>query len=233
MLVKPLYMDDSNRLHHRSFVTKIGRGEINKKSYCWIQLKETIFHPKGGGQLHDEGTIGGIPVLVVYKESLDKSRIDLFEILHCFDPNLALPFHEGDEVELIVDASKRHLNSRMHTGGHLLAQVVKKLYPMLDPYHGNHDPKEGYVRFRMLADLPHTKEEILLKAKGEIESWILQNHPVSVIKLPSGMRAIEFCGLPMACGGTHVHSLKEIGKMEVHDLSINNQERTITVKYRL
>lgn len=47
--VNPLYMEQSDLLKHKAVVTKIGAGEINKKKYRWIQLNETIFHPKRGG----------------------------------------------------------------------------------------------------------------------------------------------------------------------------------------
>ena len=58
--VIPLYMKLGSDLEHEALVTKVGSSEINKMKYHWIQLNETIFHPKGGGQLADEGTINGI-----------------------------------------------------------------------------------------------------------------------------------------------------------------------------
>lgn len=231
--VNPLYMEHSNLLTHKAIVTKVGSGEINNKNYQWIQLNETIFHPKGGGQPCDEGTINGIKVAYVHKVSLDKNRVDLFEILHCFDENQTLPFKEGDEVELIVDGPSRMLYSRMHTGGHLLAEVVKMVFPALEAYQGNHDPKEGYVKFKMRKEMDWDKEEMKQKVQSELNQWIQKDLLVEVTRVPSGMRAIKFGGSYMTCGGTHVNHLNEIGNVSVTDISINKKEKTVTVKYRL
>lgn len=231
--VKPLYMEPYAPLKHRARVTKIGVSEIGKKTYRWIQLNETIFHPKGGGQPSDEGTLGGIKVTHIHKLPLDKNRLDLFEILHCFEEHQLLPFKEGDEVELIVDPVKRELHSRMHTGGHLLAEVVRIIFPELEPYHGNHDPNDGYVKFKILKEFTHGKAEIFLKVQPELDSWVKKDLPISVVQLSSGMRAIKFCHHIMSCGGTHVNHLHEIGKIEIKDVSINKKENVVTIKYGL
>ncbi len=231
--VIPLYMEKQDLLKHIAIVTKIGISEINKKKYKWVQLDETIFHPKGGGQLCDEGTINGKRVVYVHKMSLDKNRVDQFEILHCFDEYEELNFQEGDQVELIVDASKRNLYSRMHTAGHVLAETVKEVFPELEGFHGNHDPKDGYVKFKMLSDFSHEKDEIIHTVQPKLQSNVDQNLLVSVTKLPSGMRAIQIGEHAMPCGGTHVHCLREIGLVEITDVSINRKEKTVTIKYRL
>lgn len=231
--VIPLYMDRQDLLKHKAIVTKIGMGEINKRRYKWVQLNETIFHPRGGGQPSDEGTINGIKVIYVHKMSFDKNRFDQFEILHCFDETAELKFQEGDKVELNVDESKRTLYSKMHTAGHVLAETVKEIFPELEGFHGNHDPKDGYVKFKMLKEMSYGKEEIIHKVQPKLQSNLNQNLLVSVTKLPSGMRAIQIGKNAMPCGGTHVHSLKEIGQAEITDVSMNKKEKTITIKYRV
>ncbi len=230
--VKPLYMEKNHLLKHKAKIIKIGGSEINKKRYKWVLLDETIFHPKGGGQPSDEGTINGIKVLHVQKESLDKDRIDIFEVLHCFDEHQDLPFKEGDEVELIVDESKRKLFSRMHTAGHLIAETVKELFPTLEAFHGNHDPQNGYVRFKMLSETSYDKKEIMQKLQETLASKVQKDTPVRITKLSDGTRAIQI-KQSMGCGGTHVDNLKEIGPIEIPDLSINAKEKTVTIKYRL
>ena len=230
--VKPLYMEQGHLLKHKAKVVKIGQSEINKKRYKWVLLDETIFHPKGGGQPSDDGTIDGIKVIHVLKESLDKTKLDIFEVLHCFEENQELPFKEGDEVVLIVDGSKRKLYCRMHTAGHLIAETMKELFPSLEAFHGNHDPKDGYVKFKMLFDTSYDKEQIKLKLQEALLLKLQEDIPVSITKLSDETRAIQI-RQTMPCGGTHVDNINEIGTVEIVDISINNKEKTLTAKYRL
>jgi Ser-tRNA(Ala) deacylase AlaX len=224
-------MEQQNLFYHRAVITKIGSGEINKHNYHWIQLNETIFHPKGGGQLSDEGSINGIKVVYVYKEFLDKSRIDQFEILHCF--NEKSPFKVGDEVELEVDEPIRKLYSKMHTAGHVLANTINETYPELQPYHGNHDPKDGYVKFKMLSETTYSKEETLQEIQPKLHFKLNQDLSVDVTQMSSGMRAIQIGEHAMPCGGTHVQHLREIGQVEITDMVLNKKEKIVTFKYRL
>ncbi len=226
---KALYMEHSHLYRHSANIVKIGEGEINKKRTKWVILDETIFHPKGGGQPSDEGTINGINVVHVHKESLDKDRIDLFEILHCFEEG---QFKEGDQVELVVDGVKRNFFSRIHTAGHLIAETTKELFPDLEAFHGNHDPQNGYVRFKMLSDAAHDKEHIKMKLQGALTLKLQEDIPVCITKLANGTRAIQIRQV-MPCGGTHVDHVREIGPVEIGDISINSKEKTVTIKYRL
>ena len=227
-------MTDATLLECKAHITKRGCSEINKKPVQWIELNQTIFHPKGGGQLSDAGTIDGVQVSYVHKELFDKSRLDQFAILHCFAENEVLPFKEGDEVALFIDAVQRAISSRMHTAGHVIADTVKMIFPELEAYHGNHDPKDGYVKFKMRApEIIYEKQDIIDKVQPAIAIQIAQDLPVSIVTLASSMRAIQIGeGVPMTCGGTHVKSLREIGPVEIHDISINKKESILTVKYR-
>lgn len=232
--VKPLYMSQGDLFEHKAIITKIGRSEINKKRYQWIQLNETIFHPKGGGQPSDEGTINGKKVSYVHKEVFDKSRLDQFEILHCFDENEDLGFKEGEEVKLKVDAMKRKLHSRLHTAGHILAEAVKKNFPELEGYQGNHYPNDCYVKFKMLQPgINYDPTTIKTKASDEIRILVEKDLPILDQMLPSGIRSIKLTQDWSACGGTHIKSLKDIGLVEISDVSINKKDGIITVKYKL
>ncbi|HEV8052843.1 MAG TPA: hypothetical protein VGP47_10145 [Parachlamydiaceae bacterium] len=231
--VRALYMEDS-RDKHIAVITKIGVGEINKKNYNWIELEETIFHPKGGGQPSDEGMIDGIKVAYVHKEIFDKNRLDKFEIYHCFEADQSFNFKVGDEVELLIDTSIRLLHSRLHTAGHVLAEAVNKCFPELEGYQGNHYPNNSYVKFKMHDLMPvESKEGIKQKAEAEFNSWIDQNLEVADLLEPSGIRMVKIFKNWSPCGGTHIKSLKEIGRMEISDISINKKENTVTIKYCL
>lgn len=230
--VIPLYMDQASLFRYKARVTKIGLCEVNKKNFQFVHLDQTIFHPKGGGQLSDEGTIDGIKVLYVHKELFDKDRVDQFEIKHCFDTETKLPFKEGDLVELVIDEEKRKLYARMHTAGHLLADATTAVFPGLKAYQGNHDPENGFVRFRMDGQV-YEKQEIMQKVTQKLKEFLETDLPVDVVKEASGMRAIQIGKSIMPCGGVHVTHLNEIGRIELLDASINRKEQTITIKYKV
>lgn len=226
-------MKQGDLIECKAIVTKIGSSEINKKRYAWIQLDQTIFHPKGGGQPSDEGTIDGVKVVYVHKEILDKSRLDQFEIFHCFDENQGLNFKVGDEVELKVDPLKRKFHARLHTAGHIVNEAVKKNFPELEGYQGNHYPNDCYVKFRMLdPGKNYEKEEIKQKASADFQTWIEQDLPVSD-SIQTDVRSVKITQDWAACGGTHLQSLKDIGTVEISDVSVNKKDGTVTVKYKL
>lgn len=231
--VRALYMEDA-RIRHKAVITKIGSGEINKKNCNWIQLDQTIFHPKGGGQPSDEGLIEGIQVAYVHKEICDKNHLDKFEIYHCFEAVQPITFKAGDEVELLVDGSIRLLHSRLHTAGHVLAEAVNSCFPELEGYQGNHYPDNSYVKFRIRASMTvEDKELIRQKAEAEFNSWLTQNLEVAEVLEPTGIRIVKVFENWSPCGGTHVKHLKEIGRMQIFDLSINKKEGTVTIKYTI
>lgn len=229
--VNPIYMQKQELFHMKAIVTETGTSEFNKKRYNWLQTDETIFHPKGGGQLSDAGTINGLPVDYVHKETPDKNRIDQFEILHCFSEDSPFNFKEGDEVELIIDAALRQLYSRMHSAGHLLADTIQEIFTIFVPYHGNHDPENGYVKFKVPSETSVNKEEIIEKALPILNRKISEDLPVKITTIPTGLRAILIGKSVMPCGGTHVKCLREIGNIIIKDISHNKKENTLTIKY--
>ena len=77
------------------------------------------------------------------------------------------------------------------------------------------------------------KEDIKQKAEAEFNSWIDQNLEVADLLEPSGIRIVKVFKNWSPCGGTHIKSLKELGQMEISDLSINKKEGTVTIKYCL
>lgn len=231
--VIPLYMNHGDLCEHQAIVTKVGLSEVNKKNYHWVQVNETIFHPKGGGQPSDEGTIDGLKLAYVHKEISDKSRLDQFEILHCFEVNLEVKFKEGDRVVLKIDPLKRKMHSRLHTAGHLVAEAINKNFPELEGIQGNHYPDHSYVKFKMLEPAKsYDKGELIKKTSIELQDWVQEDWMVEN-KIQNGIRSIKITQDWAPCGGTHVKNLKEIGQVEILDITINKKEQTVTVKYQL
>lgn len=229
--VRTLYME-TPLTQHRAVVTKVGSSEINKKCTHWIELNETIFHPKGGGQPSDQGTIEGIKVEQVHKDLYDKDNRDKFAIYHCFAGEQAPPFKVGDEVELRIDPTVRQTHARLHTAGHIIADAVNSCYPELVAYQGNHYPDSSYVKFRMQNSLSQeNKEEIKAAVEAKFNAWISHDHKVEAVLEISGLRQVKVYQEWTPCGGTHVQNLKELGGMAITEISINRKESTVTVKY--
>lgn len=90
------------------------RCEQNAQGHYEVELDKTWFHPQGGGQPADQGTINRFPVLHV------ENRGDT--VLHL----LAQPVATG-LVELVVDASVRRRHTRWHSAGHLIGYAGEQL----------------------------------------------------------------------------------------------------------
>lgn len=72
-----------------------------------VELDATLFHPQGGGQPSDVGTLGGVAVLRVQQQG--------DTVLHF----TAAPLPLGP-VTLQIDEAQRRLHARWHSGGHLI-----------------------------------------------------------------------------------------------------------------
>ncbi|KAL7929747.1 Threonyl/alanyl tRNA synthetase [Trichoderma chlorosporum] len=156
-----------------------------------VVTKETIFHPQGGGQPSDEGTIsattsedGQSPVSI----DIRAARMDVVNdglVLHLGrfkDPSTAAKLQPGDVVEQIIDAEKRLLYSRLHTAGHVLGSAVRHLLEKeiegFDELKASHFPDSAACEFRGLIEgkwkqpIQERVDEYLRRAMPvEIDFW--------------------------------------------------------------
>ena len=191
-----------------------------------VRLDHTVFYPAGGGQPGDTGVLrtgdgrrvaitdtvkGGAPDDIVHVPAEDA-------------PALAV----GDTVTAEIDWDRRYRHMRMHTSLHLLCAVIEG---------GVTGGSIGEAKSRLDFDLPDTsldKEHIAAELQRLIEEdhavgakWIsnaeLSANPELVrtmsVKPPSGagqVRVLEIEGVDVQpCGGTHVASTGEIGRVRV------------------
>ncbi|MEX3773270.1 alanyl-tRNA editing protein [Pseudomonas sp. MYb118] len=176
-----------------------------------VELRATLFHPQGGGQPFDTGWIGDSQVLRVVQ---DPERI-----LHFVDRPVALGM-----TPIRVDEPRRQFNTRMHSAGHLIGHFVQAMGWM--PVKAHHWPGEGRVQFKPTEGAQEADAGMI---EFGLEQWIAHDLP-RLTSLREGSREIGFGELPAyGCGGTHVRSLKELGKVTI--AAVSQKKGTLSVHY--
>lgn len=176
-----------------------------------VELDRTIFVPKGGGQPSDTGEIGGI--LVTHVESDPEGNI-----VHAVSRTEGI--HVGDTVNIRVEADRRWLHSRLHSAGHAVAAVVETLCPFASAKSGHHWPG-GEARVEFSVDGTVDPTELLDRVGSELKRVLALDLPVHVTAgspPPRTVKIGEYAAV--ACGGTHVSRLSEIGVVVVRGIKL-------------
>ncbi len=215
-MTEPLFRDDAYLAACEARVVVAGPDGI--------VLDRTVFYPMGGGQPGDRGTLrleDGSTLAI-----RDTRKGEGTAILHLPAEGARLPV-PGTRVEAVIDWDRRHRLMRSHTALHLLCQAVGA------PVTGG---AVGELEGRLDFDLPEPPEKEALEAR--IRDWIAEDHPVDAlwvdeaelasrpelvrtlsVRPPTGagpVRLVRIAGVDLqACGGTHVRSTAEIGRVTI------------------
>lgn len=198
----------TERLYYTdSYLTNF-TSDVAEADGCKVRLGRSAFYPASGGQPHDLGTIGGIPVAEVVDED---------DVVHV----LTRPLTSAGAVECTVDWQRRFDHMQQHTGQHLLSAVlIEMLGADTVSFHMGSD-----VSTVELATASLTPES-LQAAELRCNQVIAENRAVAVAfedaataeglrkppKREGTIRIVSIDGLDRsACGGTHVRSTGEIG----------------------
>ncbi len=189
-----------------------------------IRLDCTVFYPTGGGQPGDTGTLRTADGRTVRIVDTVKGPAGILHVPEEGASTLAA----GDAVTGEIDWDRRHRHMRMHTAMHLLCAVIDG---------GVTGGSIGEAKSRLDFDLPDTaldKEHI----SAELNRLVTEDHPVGAqwigedalaanpdmvrtmsVKPPSGAGEVRVLDIPgvdlQPCGGTHVASTGEIGRLRV------------------
>lgn len=210
-----------------------------------IVVEKTIFHPQGGGQPSDVGTISASGITF----DVASVRMDLIrdgQALHfgrfSAESNTET-FKQGDTVQLAIDIEKRLLYSRFHTAGHVLGAAVRHLVEDsvdgFDELKANHFPDAASCEFQGLID---GKWKAPVQAR--LDAYLAAKMPVRVDwwdeddfrrrglerlipgrELLGGrpgekFRVVDIVGAEVyPCGGTHVDSTDLCGETTVKKIS--------------
>ena len=218
-----LYLRDAYLTSFTARVTAVRDGAV--------ALDQTAFYVTGGGQPHDTGTLGGLAVTDVRKETADDGTT---EVWHSVEGG-ALPA-VGDEVEGAIDWQRRHELMRTHTALHVLCGVIwnewrvpvtgGNMEPLsarmdfeFDPVPEGFGPRiEALVNAELAADRPI--EVVFLPRDTAVQDEDLIRTKVNMIpESVSEIRVVDIVGLDkQADGGTHVRSTGEVGRIRVTKL---------------
>ncbi|MFP3950106.1 MAG: alanyl-tRNA editing protein [Candidatus Micrarchaeia archaeon] len=182
-----------------------------------VTLDKTVFFAFSGGQQSDSGTIGGFKVL--------EARAQGPEIFYRLEEGANLK--AGDRVQVQIDMEKRKKIMRLHSVAHLVYGVFSK----------QHAPKKligsnvTEVKARMDFEHPDSVSELLPPVEEAVNRLIEENHPARTYPDPENPQKWwwECMDLKYPCGGTHVKSLGEIGKIKLKRKNIGSGKERIEI----
>jgi Ser-tRNA(Ala) deacylase AlaX len=219
-----VYLSEMSLLTLEAEVVRVDPGERLS-----IVLERTVFYPQGGGQPSDTGRLDGAggSFLVEDVRWLDG------EVRH-FGSNERGALRAGERVRLAVDRERRELNTRLHSAGHVVDMAVHRLGLGWIPSKGYHFPQGPYVEYagrldrdrEELARLLDTETGALVEADFATEMRFVEVHelPAYCRFIPENLpaekpvRVVLYHDFGVACGGTHVSSLGEIGSIRVRKI---------------
>ena len=204
-------------------------------------LDKTVFYPEGGGQPGDIGRIANNIFEADVKNTIKSTN----GILHLTDNKLGA-ISEGDNVKIDIDWERRYSLMRMHTALHILCSIVDGAVT---------GGSVGSHKSRLDFDIPGERpdKESLTKELMEIvdrnypvtSSWIsdqeLQQNPNLIrtmsVKPPTGTGQVRMIRIGdnidfQPCGGTHVKSTGEVGKIKISKIeNKGKQNRRINLTW--
>lgn len=211
-----LYLEDAYLT--TADATVVGSDESMKR----VALDRTIFHPTGGGQPYDTGSLGGSRVVEV--------RAEGEVVWHTIEGELPAI---GANVPIDLDWERRHQLMRTHTALHILCGVIWNEYgtavtggnmePLAARMDFEFDPlPEGFgavVEKRVNEEITNDRPIVVSFIEREsaaIDPDLLRTKTNLVPEHVQRVRIVDIVGLDkQADGGTHVRSTAEVGRVRV------------------
>lgn len=217
-------VEDTEILYHHDYRKNEFTAKVVKIIRNCVVLDKTAFYPTSGGQLHDTGRINGKEVRDVFRQG--------GKVIHVMEKSHGL--REGERVRGEIDPQRRKKLSQQHTATHIINAAAREVL-------GKHVNQAGARKTETKSHLdlthyqPITNEEIkkieekanLIVKKGiKIEKYEL---PRNEAEKRFGMRIYQGGAVPgkvirvvnikgvdtEACGGTHLNSTDEIGRIKI------------------
>lgn len=214
MTVVKAYLAEPQILNGLSVVTALLAGDRPA-----VRLDKTWFHPQGGGQKGDRGTIGSVNVL-------DTKHAEGGEVDHFVTTLDGLAV--GQSYPVAIDAASRLVNAASHSAGHLIAAVVDPAFPEIKAVQGHHWPGEARVEFEG-AVTDDVIARVTAYLQSALDKALAEQWPVAVMGDPFVNRSIRIGGAEQVpCGGTHVAHLGQIKSVTVKAVKKKGERLRVT-----
>ncbi|MDY6776757.1 MAG: alanine--tRNA ligase [Candidatus Nanohaloarchaea archaeon] len=229
---------DTERLYREDEYMQDFEAEVLEVEDGYVVLDRTAFYPTSGGQEHDKGVLDGVEVVDV----VDQEGV----ILHRVEGE---PPEEGDRVQGEVDWSRRTRLMHHHTATHIVNAAAREILGEHVWQAGSHKSEE-----KARLDITHHEKldrEDVREIEERANEIVEEDLPVTKqvlgrneaedrygFRLYQGgavpgneIRVVEIEGVDAeACGGTHVSSTGEVGKIRLTG-SRKVQDGTIRLEY--
>lgn len=188
---------------------------------AWVAVTPNIFHPKGGGQPSDEGTVDGAAVT--------PARDDAGLVVLTGVPALEV----GAAVVCSVDPAKRRLHAALHTAGHVLGALGEAR----GWQHSGHSHFPGQARLDFDPEghegslaTSELREAVRAELQAAMDATLARGGAVSASVDDGGHRTVTIEGVNAEpCGGTHVRSLADLANVRI--LEVKVKRGAIKVRY--
>jgi len=210
MTVKKRFWEDPYLSYTTSIVTKV-EGQT-------ITLDQTIIYAFSGGQQSDSGTIGGFELIDAKKEGL--------EILYTLPESHNL--YVGQEVIVEIDWEKRYKIMKLHFAAEIILELMYQNYEHPEKIGANITSDKARIDFYWDGNISETFSLIETKAQNLIDANLPIKSDFSDKEKQRRYWEIEEFG-KVACGGTHIKSTGEIGRIRLKRNNIGGGKERIEI----
>ena len=215
-----------------------------------VLIDRTIFYPQGGGQPGDKGALelddGTVVPVTTTRYGPDRKAALL--VLRGNDGELAVGterLRPGMALVAHVDWQQRYRHMRVHSALHLLSVVLP--YPVTGGQIGDGEGRLDFdiadtvldkdaltQRLQALVDADHPiSEEWISDAELDAQPELVKTMSVKPPRGSGQVRLVRIGDIDLQpCGGTHVHSTAEIGRVAIHKIE-NKGKQNRRVRIRL
>lgn len=195
------YLHDTYLFELTSTVLSVGR----TVDQTVVVLADNLFHPQGGGQPDDRGTVEGVDVLQIRRTPDGTVALVL-------PPDLDVV--EGGTARVAIDREARLSHAALHSAGHLVDGVLRQRQGLVHRT-SNHFPGQARVEYAMSDEATVPDADTLRSA---VQAQIDAALPITSEDSEAGRRVWIGSEYADLCGGTHVRVTAELAGFDIRSL---------------